>query len=141
MRARGCPHSERAMNAGRAILDADRLGPARLIVDLNPAEARQHIGDLAMHDMATVEFGRDLHSQPQLTPRVFHRLALRDRADEVAAETDEGADFAFEYALAGFDGVDAFLRRRLELIEFFEFVVWNQLGLLSDPDCALTLHV
>ena len=68
-----------------------------------------------MHDMAAIEFGRDLDSQPQAAPGIFHRVPLGDGAHEISTQADERTDFAFEDAFARLSHVDALLRRRLNL--------------------------
>jgi hypothetical protein len=63
--------------------------PPRLAVDLDPAQAGQDVGRLAVHHVAAVQLGRDLHRQRQLAPGRSIRHGLGHGAHEVAAQADE----------------------------------------------------
>ena len=106
--------ADRAVDAARRILDADRLAAARLDVLLGPAEARQDIADLAGHEVAAVELRRDVDGQPELRPRRLHPRRVGDGPQEIATEPDEGVHRAIKDTLARLDGVQALGPRRLD---------------------------
>ena len=140
--ARRLAPADRAEDVAERVLHADGLRAGRLDVLLGPAEAGQQIGDLAVHEMAAVELGRDLHRQAHPRPGLLHLLALGDGAHEVAAEADEGLDLAGQEAFAGLDRVHALLARRLEaellgeLVERHEFSGFSAMPTVRWP-CTL----
>jgi hypothetical protein len=117
------------------------IDTARLPVDLDAAEAGQQVRDLAVHEVAAVELGGDLHGEAQPGPRRLHALALGHGAHEVSAQADEGLHASVEHAFAGLDRVQPFLARRLEAVELLQLVERRELRLLGDADGALALHV
>ncbi|GJE69507.1 hypothetical protein CHKEEEPN_1035 [Methylorubrum podarium] len=131
----------RAVEAGGGILHRHRLRTARLLIDLDAAEAGQDVGDLAADEMRAVELGRDLHGEPDAAPRLLHPPRVGDGADEVAAEPDERPHLAGQHALAGLDGVHPLLAGRLEAVHVLELVERHQRRLVGDADGALALHV
>lgn len=122
-------------------LDRHGLRAARLPVDLDPAEARQDVGDGAVHEVGAVELGRDLHREPLPAPGRLHPAGIGDRPQEVAAEPDERLHASIEEPLAGLHRVEPLLPRWLEVVEFLQPVERCQFGLLGDADGTLTLHV
>ena len=54
-----------------------------------------------MHQVAAVEFCRDVDGQRLAAPRPLHRLTLGYRADEISAQTDEALHRAVQNAFAG----------------------------------------
>ena len=141
MRARGLPLAAGGMDAGGRILDRDDLRAGRLRVDLGARQRRQQVGRARRDQMRAVELGGDLHRQVEPAPLLLHQQALGDRAQEVAAEAEEGADLARDDGLAGLDCVQAVLARRLEAVLLRQTVEGHEFGLLGDADGALALHV
>src|SRR3954451_15092582 len=127
MRACRRLHAERAVDAARAVLDGYRLRAARLLIQLDPANARQQISDLAVDQVAAIELGGDLHRKPQLSPGGFHAAPVGDGSGKSAAETDKRVYVPREHFLASLDGVQAFLSRRLKAELLLQLVERHQL--------------
>ena len=133
--------AERGMDAAGGILHRHGLWPARLLVALDAAQARQQVADLAGDHVGVVELGGDMHGEPLATPVRLQPRALGHGAQEVAAETDEAAHGALQQRLADLHRRHPLLARRLETVELFQPVERRQFGLLGDADRALALHV
>ena len=114
---------------------------AGLDVALDAAEARQQESDFAGHQVAAVEFGRDLNRKAQAAPRLLHAIGIGNGADEIPAEADEPANLAAQNSLAGLDRVASLVPRRLETELLGQLVQRRQFRLLSDSDGSLALHV
>ena len=74
-------------------------------------------------------------------PGRLHPLPLGDRAEEIAAEADEGLHLARDDLLADLDGGQPLVARRLEAELLGELVERDELGLLGDADGPLPLDV
>ena len=107
----------RCMQPVLSSIDYD-LRDAVLPVDLDAAEARQQVGDLAVHEMAAVELRRDLHGQS-------HASSRRPRCErcpgtartKLPPSPTNALHLAGEERLAGLDGVQSLLARRLEAVQ------------------------
>ena len=115
--------------------------PLAWTILLGAAEAGQQVGDGAVHQMAAIELGRDLHRELHRRPRRLDGALLGNGAQEIAAEADEGLHRAVDDALADLDGRHALLARRLEVEHLGDLVERHQLGLLGDAHRPLALHV
>ena len=122
-------------------LHRNRLRPARLLVDFDAPEARQDVRDLTVYQGAAVEFGQDVHGQPQLPPRRLNPQMVGNGADQIAAEQHHGAHRAVDDLLAGLHDVDALLLGHLDAEQLFELLRRHHLGLLGDSYGALPLHI
>ncbi len=116
-----------------AALHRDHLRPAGLLVAFDPAEARQQVGDLAVHDVAAVELGRDADGQPQTAPGRLDERRIRRGAQHVAAELQERTQLARLHRFERRGDAIAFVARRLEAIELAQLVERRELGLSVMP--------
>ncbi len=104
------------MHAAGAVFHRDALFAAGLFVYFDAAYAGQQIGNFAVHYVAAIELGRNIHRQPQLAPAGLHLLRLRHCAQEIATQADKGAHRAVDNAGAAFYSIQAFFTWWLEVI-------------------------
>src|SRR5687768_6820015 len=129
------------MDAGGRVLHRDGLRPGGLLVDLDAAEARQNVRDLAVDEVVAIQLRCDLDREPKTGPGLLHGCGLGYGPQEVAAQSQESRHLALDDALARLDRVHAGPTRRLEAVELVEPVERHEVRLLGDADRALALHV
>ena len=129
------------MDAAERVFHRNGLRAARLHILFHPSQAWQQIGDAAIHQMAAVQLGGNLHRKLHVRPGLFHPLTFRNRADEIAPEAKESFDLARQDAFAGFDRVHAVVARWLEAELSCVTVERRVLHFFRDADSTLTLHI
>ena len=113
-------HAVRDVHHAHRILDAHALRHAVLQVDLGAPERRQDQRVAAVHEMAAIQLGRDVHGQIARAHRFPRARRVRRRDREVAAEADEHLHLAVEHRLNRVDHVEPVLARRLEIVDLAE---------------------
>src|SRR5215831_18837305 len=131
----------RCVKTSRRILDCEELHASSLMVDFNSTEARQQISLFAMDDRAAIELGDNLNRHRKLPPRTLHDVRLRDRADEIAAEPNEGLHTACAHRLASADRIETALPGWVKAVLLGEAIERDQMGLFGNPDGPLTLNI
>ncbi len=122
VRARRLHLAVRAVEMGEAALHRDRLRTRGLLVDLDPTQTGEQIGDLAVHDVAAVQLGGDRDRQAKLAPSLLDAWQVGCGPGEIAAESDEGLHFAGDHLLAGLDRGQALMARGVETVELLQLV-------------------
>src|SRR3954452_22173765 len=102
------------MHATGAVLHGHALRHTALPIDFETSEAGQEERDLTVNEMAAIELGGHVHREPQLAPRRLDPARVGNRANEIATQTHECLDGAFQHTGAGLNGIEALFARRLE---------------------------
>ena len=123
------------------VLDADSLRATGLQVRIGPRQAGQDQRLLAVHDVATVQLGRDVHGQIAVLQRLEHVRRIRRGQRQVTAQADEHLHPALVHRLDRPGHVEPVLARRIDMAHLGEPVEELLVRAMVDPERAVTLHV
>ena len=141
MRACRGAFADRTMDMTETIFDRHVLRAACLHIQFGSCEAGQKIGGSAGEKMGPVKFDRDRHGQCHFPPGGFHRLTLRYRAQEIAAQAQKCPHRSIDDTPACIHGRSAGVARRLKIEQRRQPVEGNEFRLFRDPHSPLSLHV